>query len=470
MVTRRALAAVLLLGACSGQPGSEPAEPQRASGALVGGREASATEYPATVLIDWGCTGAKVGPRLFLTAAHCVHDSKLNVVNVGSQLLVTTKDANLFANDAQALGLEAIHVMPSWIEACAPWLVDGDPDNGCTANVLSASHPPDVALIAVTTDTPSIPEAVIDVSPVQLGDHLVETGYGCENGYDKPFDYDHRRLKLERSVAIGAERLLHDGSFVWAGDEGNVAASYVITPGFDAGSGRDSSLCPGDSGGPLYRDEPSQLRVVGVNAYYTFPNDGLGVSATDWHTRLDVESRFGVASWLTELGANVIDGRCQPMCEGKSCGSDGCGGECGSCADGDVCTLEGQCEAVCVPSCEGKVCGDDGCGGSCGECEADAGVEPPVLEPDAGDSSGDDDLDQDEDEADSSDDEAAAGVDCEEHPGSSECAIPVTSTCQVAARGARGGSWALLLGLAPLLMVRSRRRWRLSARAANLGA
>jgi len=36
------------------------------------------------------------------------------------------------------------------------------------------------------------------------------------------------------------------------------------------------------------------------------------------------------------------------------------------CTEGQICTPEG-CQ-VCVPNCEGKSCGSDGCGGQCGEC------------------------------------------------------------------------------------------------------
>ncbi len=58
-------------------------------------------------------------------------------------------------------------------------------------------------------------------------------------------------------------------------------------------------------------------------------------------------------------------GWCQPSCEGKECGDDGCGGSCGSCPAGLSC-VAGVCQ--CVPSCAGKACGPDGCGGTCGKC------------------------------------------------------------------------------------------------------
>jgi len=61
------------------------------------------------------------------------------------------------------------------------------------------------------------------------------------------------------------------------------------------------------------------------------------------------------------------EGACPPQCEGKECGPDGCGSECGQCQEGQVCE-NGLCELVCKPQCDGRECGDDGCGALCGEC------------------------------------------------------------------------------------------------------
>jgi len=63
-------------------------------------------------------------------------------------------------------------------------------------------------------------------------------------------------------------------------------------------------------------------------------------------------------------------GTCQPECDGKECGSDGCGDVCGLCPPDFVCN-DGTCEPFCIPSCQGKMCGDDGCQGVCGVCAAD---------------------------------------------------------------------------------------------------
>jgi hypothetical protein len=76
---------------------------------------------------------------------------------------------------------------------------------------------------------------------------------------------------------------------------------------------------------------------------------------------------------------------CVPACTGQACGPDGCGGSCGSCGGGEVCTTAGQC---CTPTTCAAIdqemcqnpddCGDygicgtfpDGCGGTlnCGTC------------------------------------------------------------------------------------------------------
>jgi len=67
----------------------------------------------------------------------------------------------------------------------------------------------------------------------------------------------------------------------------------------------------------------------------------------------------------TEIVSEDAEPECVPLCEGRECGYDGCGGDCGACRDGEVC-VAGQCE--CKPLCGGMECGDDGCGGYCGAC------------------------------------------------------------------------------------------------------
>ena len=68
------------------------------------------------------------------------------------------------------------------------------------------------------------------------------------------------------------------------------------------------------------------------------------------------------------------DTACTPSCEDKTCGDDGCGGSCGSCAgcDGtpdELLCIGGTCMQICCPNCDGFDCGHDGCNGTCGFCD-----------------------------------------------------------------------------------------------------
>ena len=74
---------------------------------------------------------------------------------------------------------------------------------------------------------------------------------------------------------------------------------------------------------------------------------------------------IGKCPYIAETAATCVVDCCLPYCEGKECGADGCGGDCGECLPWYSC-LDGQC--VCPPDCAGKECGPDGCGGWCGHC------------------------------------------------------------------------------------------------------
>lgn len=72
----------------------------------------------------------------------------------------------------------------------------------------------------------------------------------------------------------------------------------------------------------------------------TFPTCAFGTDCSDCGTR------------ETPPPSNM----CTPSCSGKECGSDGCGGSCGTCSEGS-CNADGQCDS-----------------GSVGECDPSAGA------------------------------------------------------------------------------------------------
>jgi hypothetical protein len=81
---------------------------------------------------------------------------------------------------------------------------------------------------------------------------------------------------------------------------------------------------------------------------------------------------------------------CIPLCDGKECGDDGCGGLCGTCQSGLFCeSWGGMCVSADPPQCEGKQCGPDSVGGSCGPCDEgwSCNMQGKCM-PDAGDCAG----------------------------------------------------------------------------------
>ena len=112
---------------------------------------------------------------------------------------------------------------------------------------------------------------------------------------------------------------------------------------------------------------PGDVCVDGANKLY-FEFDGLcdavlGAPVCHYHPTLYYCPEYSG-------GPCLEDTCCWPDCDGKECGDDGCGGQCGTCPEGIGCTAEGLCQGPCQPDCLGKQCGWDGCSGVCGQCPA----------------------------------------------------------------------------------------------------
>ena len=120
-----------------------------------------------------------------------------------------------------------------------------------------------------------------------------------------------------------------------------------------------ADIQPGDTGSEVICEPDCEGKVCG--------DDGCGGTCGDC-----------LADQQCTAGACVA---CEPMCDGLECGDDGCGGDCGECPAGIQC-VQGEC--ACLPQCDGKDCGDDGCGGSCGSCYDKSGAIDEELCTDAG--------------------------------------------------------------------------------------
>lgn len=287
---------------------------------LIGGHPAAPDHFRSTVGIGDACTAAKVGDRLFLTAAHCVavprplrgmpvpddfppNDGVRADYLPGEPLLINW---GLDADDPDQAVFTIVEtsIHPSWWDCPL-----------CQDPILAQGGAADIALIEIAQNTPQIPEASVELGTIQPTTQVIKVGWGCEERTNiDPSTLELGRYKTEDASVIPVSEIQPDSSRPPMTDEqvARVDASYVIT----AGRAQDedaASLCLGDSGGPLYLPDNSDPRIVGVNSDYTFrasddPDDLGGVSWTDWHTRTSLGSLHDVGQWLIDLGVNTVDG------------------------------------------------------------------------------------------------------------------------------------------------------------------
>ncbi len=306
--SRLALAStVALLAGCSDHALTGEDAVTTVDQALIGGEPATADYFRSTVGIGDECTAAKVGPRLFLTAAHCVAVPRLY-----RQAPPPGYPANDGVDDAYVAG------QPLLIQ----WGLDADGPSGTFTIVQTSIHPSwwtnpnspdplfgsdsaaDIAVIEIAEDTPDIPEARVELDTIAPGTQVVEVGRGCEESTLTP-DSHLGRFKAQQVTTLPPEpELAYVSPPLSDSQSTGIINSYLFTPG-QTQDPSAASLCLGDSGGPLYLPDNSDPRVVGVNSDYTFI-DQSGVSWSDWHTQTAQGSYHGVGEWLESLGVNTV--------------------------------------------------------------------------------------------------------------------------------------------------------------------
>ncbi|MFH1439937.1 MAG: LapA family protein [Candidatus Woesearchaeota archaeon] len=108
---------------------------------------------------------------------------------------------------------------------------------------------------------------------------------------------------------------------------------------------------------------------TGMDTFIEEQHSSGSASSKYWPKLTSSEQQQIMSAWntLSPEEKKKYATKCVPSCSGKECGTDGCGGYCGT-KDGKCKKDNEQCLAnkcVCQPQCFGLVCGDDGCGGLC---------------------------------------------------------------------------------------------------------
>ncbi len=245
------ISTLILIVGCKSGP-TRVSEPK-----LINGYTAEDSQFPSSVRIDAGrpCTATKVGPHLFLTAAHCLR------IEDGNYYL--TYGIKLWLARGQKPVVSTINhffIHPS--HEIMPWM----PTKSDEVKKVS-----DVALFRVNVDSPDIPLATIGLT-LEPNRQIKPVGFGCTEREGEPSDI------LRYTDGIVGE--ISDHVF-------NIDPQ-IITPGM-------AKLCEGDSGGGVFYTDSNT--VIGVNVLSSSTTIGVA-------TRIDADSKNQVYNWIQA----IVDG------------------------------------------------------------------------------------------------------------------------------------------------------------------
>ncbi len=238
--------------------------------------------FQAVGTFDVGCTITKVGDRQFITAAHCVSGKERSI-------------GLSFKNHRGKVKVRSLHLHPSWLKDCTNFNCTGKEVGGPNMTPGRA----DVAFFNVAEATPSIPVIAVNFHSFPYGTEVAMVGGGCTRGVEPE---GRSKMRYAITKTISAENLNHQHSLYKNIAEITGQADWV-TPGYGVNVSH-TSLCPGDSGGPLLtRNAANVWEIVGIAADYTFdgPYRDGNVTVTNLHTRLDDESFHNIGGWIRDI-------------------------------------------------------------------------------------------------------------------------------------------------------------------------
>ena len=212
------------------------------------------------------CTATKIGPREFLTAAHCVTEAATGqprpAFQPGGRIGVSNLTSPRKRADLVPLTVTALLLHPDYGAGLARFAAYkaeriahyGREDQEAQREAIQervrvgphfTDRFPDIALVQVKEPTPAIATAEVDCRPLAAGELVQLVGYGVgasrrSSGAEGEGPFGTRRWGETTVIRVDAVNFYTYGGLLRAGAV---------------------SLAPGDSGGPVLR----QGRVVGVH-------------------------------------------------------------------------------------------------------------------------------------------------------------------------------------------------------------
>ncbi len=237
---------------------------------LEGARPDTDQRYAAVVVLMAGpvdqCSATKIGARRFLTAAHCVVDTGSGELHpafrADGSIAISNAAAPRAAEDFITAIVHHTRLAPAFRQGMERFIafkrkrVAAFKEQFAGTELLrriakmEAKHHftaryPDAAVVQIDRATPSIPTASIDLDALAAEQTVTLVGYGCAHLADRQDEqqrqpFGRRRWARTQVIRVDAVNFY----------------SYAEHLRADA-----PSLCPGDSGGPVLRDD----KVVGVH-------------------------------------------------------------------------------------------------------------------------------------------------------------------------------------------------------------
>jgi MYXO-CTERM domain-containing protein len=270
---------------------SEDTQEAETVGSRVNAGGDTSAVLKSTLLLETGCTAAKVGPKVLVTAARCVVGSSKLVSGATVKFAVAAAAAPDAGSKAPArtFVVSDVKIHSSFGARCA-----GD---ACAIG-KDASDAADVAVIVLEQDLETVPAIPIDLDAVGEADPLLVVASGCSSLAAKDGDGVH----TSKTIAVPAKAAAHEGGAYAKVATTKLAQSYVVTPGV-GWQDKGIKLCATDIGGPVFRG--GSAAITGITSTVTVFDDAQ-VPVTLQHTRVDAQSRFKIADWLTSFGAQTI--------------------------------------------------------------------------------------------------------------------------------------------------------------------
>lgn len=270
-------------------------------GALLGGVVAPGGTYRSVVRVDDNCTGTLVGPRLILTASHCLR-TPLGQVSpsfaVGRDLTVEVRTA-AGALEMVRVPIARAEIHPRLTEVCAA----ENGGKGCSGPSAAAKRDaPDLAVIEIGRALPHAVVMPISQRGAAVGESVAPAGFGC---FDRIAGRSDDSLRIGSTFVIDPAEVAHPGSGITAPVAQQLSSVYLYTEGPALYGHNVASLCQGDSGGPLFRESSKGPELLGVASSYTFQAGVTEAAATSWFSRTDKDAKNDVLAWLRRNGATI---------------------------------------------------------------------------------------------------------------------------------------------------------------------